>query len=318
MYRSCFERKEDQSKAALKHKPDNCVEERLQPDEDWSKSLQNFCFCEEGAIYKKGRGRLKSMCRYHRLRMRRSSTSTKSSASTKNSLNLAQAGRAHKPLLREGRLKLAEDKKPTQLIHSARFSFNFKPVKPPEGESKTKLTFDTTVIDAASVLTISKAPAKDDVSPEASVSPKSGDASLTSKENTPPPQPLFAAAASEHLFSFSSVLPKPNDSSQASGEQETAPSFEGYRVVPDHRCCLPARDQGGTGQFSALIPQRSETMGGVAASASPRVDITVERSCSQQARLDENEVNVTELAAYVDNFLFLPKEMSAMAQMMYA
>jgi len=343
LYRSCFERKEDQSKAVLKHKPDTNIAEhdgQLQSGEDWSESLQNFCFCEEGAIYKKGRGRLKSMCSYHRLRMRRSSGSAKSSTCTKSSLNLAQAGRAHKPLLREGRLKLAEDKKPTQLIRSARFSFNFKPAKPPESESKTKPTVLTTVVDAVPAATSSKTPAKvkDGASPRTSGSPKSGNSSSTSKETTTHPHPLFAAAASEHLFSFSSMLPKPEDSSQASSEQDFVPKFEGYRVDPVRRCRLPVKDQGaagrspvlvpvsdqgGAGQSPMPVPPRSETGAGAAAAAaataaSPRVDLAVERSCSQQARLDENEINVTELAAYVDNSLFLPKEMSAMAQMMYA
>ncbi|KAK8394965.1 hypothetical protein O3P69_006030 [Scylla paramamosain] len=42
------------------------------------------------------------------------------------------------------------------------------------------------------------------------------------------------------------------------------------------------------------------------------------RSCSQQARsLDYEDVTMDELAAYLDNFLYLPKKMSHMAEMMY-
>ena len=42
------------------------------------------------------------------------------------------------------------------------------------------------------------------------------------------------------------------------------------------------------------------------------------RSCSQQARSpDYEDVTMDELAAYLDNFLYLPKKMSHMAEMMY-
>jgi len=42
------------------------------------------------------------------------------------------------------------------------------------------------------------------------------------------------------------------------------------------------------------------------------------RSCSQQARNpDYEDTTMDELAAYIDNFLFLPKKMSYMAEMMY-
>ncbi|XP_045613431.1 uncharacterized protein [Procambarus clarkii] len=42
------------------------------------------------------------------------------------------------------------------------------------------------------------------------------------------------------------------------------------------------------------------------------------RSCSQQARsADYEDVTMDELAAYLDNFLYLPKKMSHMAEMMY-
>ncbi|KAK4326678.1 hypothetical protein Pmani_002836 [Petrolisthes manimaculis] len=42
------------------------------------------------------------------------------------------------------------------------------------------------------------------------------------------------------------------------------------------------------------------------------------RSCSQQARSpDYEDVTMDELAAYLDNFLYLPKKMSIMAEMMY-
>jgi hypothetical protein len=48
--------------------------------------------------------------------------------------------------------------------------------------------------------------------------------------------------------------------------------------------------------------------------STPRI---VERTCSQEARLDESEFNVNELASYLENSLFMPKDMSSMAQMMY-
>ncbi|XP_047500482.1 uncharacterized protein LOC125046672 [Penaeus chinensis] len=47
-------------------------------------------------------------------------------------------------------------------------------------------------------------------------------------------------------------------------------------------------------------------------------DAAAIRSCSQQARSpDYEDVTMDELAAYLDNFLYLPKKMSHMAEMMY-
>ncbi|XP_071541686.1 uncharacterized protein [Panulirus ornatus] len=48
------------------------------------------------------------------------------------------------------------------------------------------------------------------------------------------------------------------------------------------------------------------------------LDANSVRSCSQQARSpDYEDVTMDELAAYLDNFLYLPKKMSHMAEMMY-
>lgn len=44
-------------------------------------------------------------------------------------------------------------------------------------------------------------------------------------------------------------------------------------------------------------------------------DPYLERSCSQEARLDDMTVN--ELACYFDDFVYIPKKMSSMAEMMY-
>ncbi|KAK7083004.1 Oxidative stress responsive serine-rich 1 [Halocaridina rubra] len=53
-------------------------------------------------------------------------------------------------------------------------------------------------------------------------------------------------------------------------------------------------------------------------SLNDNLDLSVLRSCSQQARNpDYEDVTMDELAAYLDNFLYLPKKMSHMAEMMY-
>ncbi|XP_064091039.1 oxidative stress-responsive serine-rich protein 1-like [Macrobrachium nipponense] len=53
-------------------------------------------------------------------------------------------------------------------------------------------------------------------------------------------------------------------------------------------------------------------------SLSESSETAVYRSCSQQARSpDYEDVTMDELAAYLDNFLYLPKKMSHMAEMMY-
>lgn len=41
----------------------------------------------------------------------------------------------------------------------------------------------------------------------------------------------------------------------------------------------------------------------------------MERSCSQQARMDD--VTMDELAGYFENYVYIPRKMSTMAEMMY-
>lgn len=65
---------------------------------------------------------------------------------------------------------------------------------------------------------------------------------------------------------------------------------------------------------SALASQVSNSTAAGATCVS-RQDLPIERSCSQEARLDEMSVN--ELAAYFDDFIYIPKKMSSMAEMMY-
>ena len=79
-------------------------------------------------------------------------------------------------------------------------------------------------------------------------------------------------------------------------------------------CVFPALSLTAKAQARSVQPMTASSS---SRTPSPRSECCVDRSCSQEARLDESDINVNELAAYVDNFLHLPKEMSLMAEMMY-
>ncbi|KAK7100180.1 hypothetical protein V1264_023171 [Littorina saxatilis] len=347
----CIKKTEDQSTATLKHKQDvrdadgkdgNEAEkgretssptgqnEPEESNEDWSQSLQKFCFCEKGAVSKKGRPRWRSMCRYHRLRMKKDINSKCSQGSS----NLVQASHTQKPVLRESKLKQVERPGAQFTMRAARF--NFKPsvqseirfnfVKPGEIAFGSKHDDHTEVLAAGTAFTKEN---KHVLAPKTSLTAVG---SATPKDTTPAKpnesantrtiaassHSVFAAEASKRLLSFSSITPKPGRSG-ASSSCKPAPKFEGHRVDrSDRRHHLALWSQNRASRPSHLSSSHSRTTVATPLTAVPsRIDLSMERSCSQEARLDESEFNVNELAAYFDNFLYMPKEMSSMAQMMY-
>ena len=305
-----MKKSESHSEDTLKHKPDASSAEDAEQTgepasdkEEWSQRLQKFCFCEEGAASKNGRAKWRSMCRYHQLRMRKGCPAVHS----KNSLNLARAVRAHRPLLQEGRLKQTDSKNKTLplFMRCARFEFTYKPVKLGE-------TIDKSGVRTPPLETATSVAATDGISAKAGGS--KGLASPASKKSTSASPPVFAAAASQKLSTFSSLHTDSKDAAHSS--KHPMPTFEGYRSAPDCQRRLPLWPSVNQSQSHTSSPPHTEG-GGAAATVPPRVELAVERSCSQEARLDESEVSVNELAAYFDNFLYMPKEMSSMAQMMY-
>ncbi|XP_006639826.2 oxidative stress-responsive serine-rich protein 1 [Lepisosteus oculatus] len=82
-------------------------------------------------------------------------------------------------------------------------------------------------------------------------------------------------------------------------------SFTGLRDVISE--C--ERNMAGTEDTSRVSP-RHRTQGGAAASGSPR-------SCSEQARAYVDDITIEDLSGYMEYYLYFPKKMSHMAEMMY-
>ncbi|XP_076462572.1 uncharacterized protein LOC143294938 [Babylonia areolata] len=290
---SCVKKTESQCKSNLKHKSDcTATGDQGQRDQSgetrdcdsWSESFKSICLCDEEAFRKRGRRKWNSMCRFHQLGMRKDRTS-------RNKFNLAHAVRDHKPLLQESHLKVRDSENPPQLMRSARFSFNFKGAKLSEKWDKP-----TWVSNKLSPSNVSKA----------------SESAACDKSAAAKPQTVFAEAASADLQDFSSLLPGDGEAANKdSGEH--VPSFDNFR------------DSGRGSRASCTVgkdpPVASAETEGVRRDAPPAVphvvDRALERSCSQEARVDETELGVNDMIGYFKYYFMIPKEMSSMAQMMY-
>lgn len=122
---------------------------------------------------------------------------------------------------------------------------------------------------------------------------------------------MFKDISERSLFeSFSSVSLKENTEKNASCSKMNF-SLHGrkYRGDPRSRKALCRRRKKLT---DSELPNLN------CLSLSEGAELTNLRSCSEQARNPEYEdTNINELAAYLDNFLYFPKKMSYMAEMMY-
>lgn len=65
-------------------------------------------------------------------------------------------------------------------------------------------------------------------------------------------------------------------------------------------------------QHASLEPSASSCL---TVSSTTKVQTTPDRTCSQQARMDDTTVD--ELASYLENLVYIPRKMSVMAEMMY-
>ncbi|XP_017317722.1 oxidative stress-responsive serine-rich protein 1 isoform X1 [Ictalurus punctatus] len=79
-------------------------------------------------------------------------------------------------------------------------------------------------------------------------------------------------------------------------------SFTGLRdVISECEMKLPS---------SSDAPQNTRTVNGSSVSTSPR-------SCSEQARVYVDDITIEDLSGYMEYYLYIPKKMSHMAEMMY-
>lgn len=87
-------------------------------------------------------------------------------------------------------------------------------------------------------------------------------------------------------------------------------SFTGLRsVISECERSLPNHED----------PPRTLSTGSNAASASPPASLTQgsPRSCSEQARAYVDDITIEDLSGYMEYYLYIPKKMSHMAEMMY-
>jgi hypothetical protein len=110
---------------------------------------------------------------------------------------------------------------------------------------------------------------------------------------------LFGSECKTNLQNFSSLMP----SSRESRKDLECTSLHKKLKSSSHKHHF--RSKTDPGDFTM----------GADASKNRNADQYLERSCSQEARLDDMSVN--ELACYFDDFVYIPKKMSSMAEMMY-
>ena len=116
------------------------------------------------------------------------------------------------------------------------------------------------------------------------------------------PEVVFGTKDQSSLDSFQTLAGKSNDpTTSRSSSFQSAKLFENQNgklaVTPSEEV---------TGRLSSLKLTTSRTSDNVS---------KLSRTCSQEAKLDE--MTVDELAGYLEDFMYIPKKMSHMAEMMY-
>lgn len=87
-------------------------------------------------------------------------------------------------------------------------------------------------------------------------------------------------------------------------------SFTGLRnVISECERSLPSPENAGS-SGAGLVTQRSRTQNTSTSGGSPR-------SCSEQARGYVDDITIEDLSGYMEYYLYIPKKMSHMAEMMY-
>lgn len=311
---ACTVTKEADNQALLKHKHDpnitarSVMEEQEEAREKWSETLQNFCLCDPQPDGGQSNSHSEPLYHCHRHRRKKSK-----STSVRNSLNLAHAAGVRKPVLREPKLLFPVDVKGKK-VPVLRASC-LKVASKADVSQGIPSVFTDTVASASytnATATTSFSVSSTVVSSQ-SPCEQSGAVRATA---------VFMLASTGHRTCFSS-LSSSVSSKDREKPAESVPQFNGYRdnMRPSSvftprlpNLVLPAGNTLSTSPVSAQESIASPPPTVVSSAA--RLDLTMDRSCSQEARLDEMSVN--ELAAYFEDFIHIPKKMSSMAEMMYA
>ncbi|KAM4741466.1 LOW QUALITY PROTEIN: oxidative stress-responsive serine-rich protein 1 [Anableps anableps] len=104
--------------------------------------------------------------------------------------------------------------------------------------------------------------------------------------------------------------------SQDAGEQEAGPGCRLRRVVPGWNGVEVYSFTGLRGVISECVQEdESRTVGG--SSSSSPLSSGSPRSCSEQARAYVDDITIEDLSGYMEYYLYIPKKMSHMAEMMY-
>ncbi|XP_059155189.1 oxidative stress-responsive serine-rich protein 1-like [Physella acuta] len=128
---------------------------------------------------------------------------------------------------------------------------------------------------------------------------------LTKRHTTGPLPPAKHARTSCNRTDTSPQRFSGYRSSSSSTTTTSSQNFSGYRSSSPGTTAAPD----GLESLSALSAQ-------LTAIQSSQPDGAFSRSCSQEMRMEETNVN--ELASYLEDFLHIPRKMSSMAEMMYA
>ena len=118
----------------------------------------------------------------------------------------------------------------------------------------------------------------------------------------------FWPAANANPSAIKSTESSPCDSASITPSMQSSSSLYRTREAPGETGATVSRDR-------TVVPRQSSPT----ASSCPLHPGKCTRpcSCAEQARMDATDYSVDELASYLDEFVYIPKKMSDMAEMMY-
>ncbi|XP_033738842.1 uncharacterized protein LOC117326276 [Pecten maximus] len=210
-----------------------------------------------------------------------------SDTENRNKYNYANVSGSPRRLIREARLKLHHSEKDRKhIIRSARLKLIKKDRKSdPTGLNVMKLPQSTNNSSDISVFGSGTKKVLSDFSSMCISSKKS-----TEKNNS------FASFDVDHRHNLTGGR-------KHSRDIDTNGNSPGSSCSPKAKTARHSKTRSAPGRSVESVVSRTSQ------------DQVLERSCSQEARLDDMTVN--ELAGYFEDFVYIPKKMSSMAEMMY-
>lgn len=149
---------------------------------------------------------------------------------------------------------------------------------------------------------------------------------------TPPSQTkaLFKGSKTDDLPNFSSLAAAASQrdakkvkesSNMKKKESYSSVPFNSLRAPPSNEpgsCSSASADTLDLQALSSTLPSAAESSGGTSCVLHPGVrSAPCVCSCAQQARIHPDDLTVEELACYLEDFVYIPRKMSSMAEMMY-